>query len=667
LASIEGMHASAPGKMVASAHSDGAANVQPTIGPAALLSAGQQGYFQRAAAASRCPFACAGAIDSPTGLEGHAALEFAARHLRQCRQFRPNLAAGRPMNERPLDVERTSMERSPQSDNAQRAAWLQDCAAIAVMVALTSALFVTKLGFYSDDWRNLSIFFFSDDQSLAGLSKSILSADARVSESAATGALARPLQVLYLAVLYQAFGLDPLGYHVVNTLVFLFGLCVFYSALRVLGAERLLALAVVLVYGTLPHYSSDRFWYAAFQANLSMGLFFVSLHASLRLVTAVGSMRVVWMATAALGLVGSALAYEAFLPLSVLGLFVVALKHLQLAGDPSAPRLRVGDLAALYIGMPALIVLIVYYKMAVTTRVGSVGSWMLNDALSSAVELTFVAYGTNLPRVLQTIWREHFDWSVLYVAVIVAAGVWWSLWRTAIGVRSHGPSTRLLVAIALGSVVATGLSYAYFYDFFRVSTGINNRVANAASVCVALFVVSALNLACRALWRPHSTLALCCMVAAVCGCGTLITNTIATFWIEASRQQAEVMRELRRVWPQPPAGSSILLTGVCSWVGPGIVFETDWDVSGAARLLYRDQALRGDVLRPWMTAEEGGLRNGDAFYSYASLHVYDGRTKEVRQVRDQSGASALLGSLAKEGAAGCAGNYKAFGAGLPVW
>lgn len=535
------------------------------------------------------------------------------------------------------------------------------------MVALTSALYLPKLGFYSDDWKILSIFAFSDDQSLVGLSSSLISADPLVAESADMGVLARPLQVIYFAALYHAFGLNPLGYHVVNAMVFLAGLCAFYLALQALGASRLFALAVVFVYSALPHYSSDRFWYAAFQANLSMALYFFGLYACVRQLTAVRTMRLVWMAAAALGLIGSALAYEVFLPLFVLGLAVIAVKQFRLSRSAKAIPLRSGDLASLYLGLPLLIGLVVVFKKSVTNRAGSIGYWLLGDALSASVELTFNAYGANLPHILQVIYREYFDWPALIVSAITAAFVWLYLRKVAAVGFERTASVPMLLVIASCSVVAAGMSYAYFYDFFRVNTGINNRVAIAASVCVALFLVSSVSLVTASARRPPSGATFCGAVAVICGCGTLLINTIATFWLVASREQTQIVEGIRAAWPHPPGGSSILLHGLCSWVGPGIVFETDWDVTGAVRLMYRDPTLRGDVLRPWMVAERDGLRSGDAVHSYASLHVYDGRAKRVRRIDDEGSASKLLATLVAEDATGCAGNYKAFGAGLPIW
>jgi len=86
--------------------------------------------------------------------------------------------------------------------------------------------------------------------------------------------VARPVQAIHLAILYRVFGLTPLGYHLVNTLTFCLGVCVFYLALRELTGRRVTSLSTITLFGLLPHYSTDRFWYATFNGNISMVFLF---------------------------------------------------------------------------------------------------------------------------------------------------------------------------------------------------------------------------------------------------------------------------------------------------------------------------------------------------------------------------------------------------------
>ena len=132
--------------------------------------------------------------------------------------------------------------------------------------------------------------------------------------------------------------ISPLGYHLANAAVLLCSTVLLYLVARELQKSRAIALAVAVVYALLPHYSTARFWIAAYQAPLSIALYFLSLYAELR---AVPSPRTwAWRLLAVLSLVASGLAYEVALPLFLLNPLLVWCRGRQLqerdAGQPLA-------------------------------------------------------------------------------------------------------------------------------------------------------------------------------------------------------------------------------------------------------------------------------------------------------------------------------------------
>jgi 4-amino-4-deoxy-L-arabinose transferase-like glycosyltransferase len=81
---------------------------------------------------------------------------------------------------------------------------------LGAVVLLSTALYVGKLGFYSDDWAFLATLHLSPDRSLPGLFQYLYEAPEH---------RMRPVMFLFLSGLYWLFGLDPPGYHVTNALV----------------------------------------------------------------------------------------------------------------------------------------------------------------------------------------------------------------------------------------------------------------------------------------------------------------------------------------------------------------------------------------------------------------------------------------------------------------
>src|ERR1051325_6200602 len=181
----------------------------------------------------------------------------------------------------------------------------RDAAVAALVAALSFAVHLTTLGFYSDDWDLLGSFALTRDQSLLGFYRAMY---------AQPQVQMRPGQVLYLSLLYRLFGDSPLGYHVVNAAMLIGAAVLLLLVLERLGVPRALAVATAVLYSVLPHYSTARVWYSAFHAPLSMAAFISSLYAALR---SLESRRGpwAWRLASLAGLVVTTISYEVALPL----------------------------------------------------------------------------------------------------------------------------------------------------------------------------------------------------------------------------------------------------------------------------------------------------------------------------------------------------------------
>jgi hypothetical protein len=77
-------------------------------------------------------------------------------------------------------------------------------------------------------------------------------------------------------------------------------------------------------------------------------------------------------------------------------------------------------------------------------------------------------------------------------------------------------------------------------------------------------------------------------------------------------------------------GSALLLDGECPYIGPAIVFESDWDLQGVMRLLQHDPTLRANVVTPRLEVHERAVTSwltvpaASVEYPYADgLFVYN--------------------------------------------
>jgi hypothetical protein len=121
--------------------------------------------------------------------------------------------------------------------------------------------------------------------------------------------------------------------------------------------------------------------------------------------------------------------------------------------------------------------------------------------------------------------------------------------------------------------------------------------------------------------------------------GFVLLSVVASYWTGAVELQNQVMARVAAALPTLPAGTTLILDGVCAWDGPAVIFESTEDVSGMLQLLYRNPALKGDIATAGLRLQPDGLHT--FFYSeenhYAfgeDLLVLDVRSGAVTRLTD---------------------------------
>lgn len=564
---------------------------------------------------------------------------------------------------------------------SQAADRLKDCLFLGLLVVASLVLYVRQLGFYSDDWSFLGYLSLSQDDSVMGLFRSIYSPWVQM----------RPAQVFYLALLYRLFGAQPLGYHLVNALILVLGVVLFYLVLVELDLPRLYALALPAIYGLLPHYSTVRFWVAAAQANLSMAFYFLSLLALLRALRVTAWTGWLWWGLALASLAGSILAYEVFLPLFCVHLVVLWQRGRRIAISPGgAPAW--GRLALQASGYLMALVALLGFKTLTTVRTGASGSSILEiladiarTAFSinygengyglnylRALQVSYVDYGLALPRVVVTILREGPPVEMLFMAVLLGVSIYAYLFRSSSEATFEIPEFGRIFQWLGAGLVLFVLGYAIFltnYNVLFTTTGMGNRTAIAAAVGVAVSMVGGVLLLCRVLPGAFRQQLFCLSIASLGASGFLINNHIASYWIDAYRQEQAIIAGVGQAFPSLPAGSALILDGVCPYRGPAAVFESNWDLAGVLMMRYGDSSLQADVVSPNMRIEADGLYTtiyGDEhFYPYGDLFVYHFGRDIVYQLDSYEIARLYFQNFTPDLANGCppsAGGY-----GVPIF
>lgn len=530
------------------------------------------------------------------------------------------------------------------------ASWIHaavDCAFLAVIIAISLALYIRGLGFYYDDYSVLSRMTSSDDQSLLGTYHAV---------RPATGQ--RPLQALTFATLYRVFGTDALGYHVANAFLLVGVAALLYLILRELRLPRVVCVAVPLVYSTFPHYATDRFWLDAFQINVSVACYLVSLFAGLRAVRSSAPVAAIWVAVAAAGIVGSLLAYEVIFPLFALNLGLIWWAADRRAGrdlNRGVVWVVLGALLAVMLAAGVTKTLIVAEEGQNSYRIGFQDGLLHHFAylVSGAIKLNFGTYLVALPYVLWWIVRHQF--SAANAAVAVLSGSLSFFYVAYLGRRerllAERNTWRALVAVGL---VAFVLGYAIFltnqYVLFR-SAGIDNRVNSGAALGLAGMFVGLLGWLTARLGREKQVAVFAATVACAVAAGVFVVDTLGSSWTRAAREQEAIVTGIVRASAATPSWRTLILDGVCTERGPAVVFADQWDLTGALRVRYPGLPLKADVAAEAMRATRRGLAVDQAMidrvttltYPYGrALVVYDFAQHRLYRVPDRRRAVTYL-------------------------
>jgi len=527
-------------------------------------------------------------------------------------------------------------------DNSSAA---KDVTFLGLLIVICAAPYISGLGFYADDWAFLSRLSLHPDQSFIGLLTYFGSIE---------NIAPRPLQAFELVGLYKLFGLNPTPGHVVNHLVLWLGVGFLYLAARRVTGSRGFALVLAIIYVTLPHFDTTRFWLAAYQANASLMFFAASAYCLARHCDA-PRWRYGWLAAALLAMSLSVLAYELFLPLLLL--LPLVIWSVRGRRNATAKPQAIRDLFVQLAGIVAVVLALVAFKLHVDDGLHQWrGANFLGKVLwlyASAVRAEFVYLGALFPVHVVKLLSAHG--TVLSASAGVLAGLFTATYLTLTPVslqRNEFPLWALPIGL-LVFVAGYGVLLQNFMAGFGQGTGIANRINIASAIGLALVALGLVSVLSRLLpTRQKTTILLTVLVVGVAG-GTMRNATSGVAWAEAAEIADQTLAEITRIMPEPPVGSSILVYGMCPYHGPAPVYESSWDLSGRLALLYGHPGVTADILDASSTILPTGIAIYEYSYPYGDLMVVDLISGTVRRLDSRAQAENFFTSHPLDQANGC--------------
>jgi hypothetical protein len=525
-----------------------------------------------------------------------------------------------------------------------------DCVFLSAIVVISLLPYVRGLGFYYDDYTVLERMNAAGHQSLLGLYHSVR-----------PGTGQRPLQALTFATLYRLFGLNPLGYHIVNAFLLVSIAVLLYLVLRELRLPRLLCVSVPLVYSVLPHYATNRFWLDAFQINVSSVFYLLSLYAALRALRARPLPLAGWLPVAIACIAGSLFAYEVIFPLFALNVGLLWWAARQSRRDdgrayPAWITIAGVAVASVAIGVVKTTLVAAHGQNSYQIGFQSGLAHHLAYLVSGSVKLNVGTYFLAVPYVLWWIVRHSLDAvnaGAAGAAGLLAFGYVWWISRHNRAALAAGRYWRDSVLVGF---VAFVLGYAIFLVNHQVlfrSAGIDDRVNAAAALGVAAMLVGSIGWVATRLTEQRRIALFSVAIGCIVATGVLIVGTLASFWTSAAKEQHEILSSLQRTAHSLPPSSTVVLDGVCPEIGPAVVFADQWDFRGALALAYHDPSLAADAAGEALRAGSRklelemtflGLRSTRTYPYGPRLFVYDFPRRTLYTLRNQNEASRYISS-----------------------
>ncbi|PZM85348.1 MAG: hypothetical protein DKT66_03960 [Candidatus Melainabacteria bacterium] len=494
-----------------------------------------------------------------------------------------------------------------------------------LLEALVFGPFVSKIGFYLDDWVMVSLLR-GGPQDIAGAFANYFFNDPKV--------IIRPIEVLHFGLLYLIFGTKPLGYHLVNAF---FEICVcvlLYMALKRFTGSRFLSFVSTAAFILYPIRDSTHYWILCSSVSLSLALYLGSLILSLKgLQENKPGLYIAAALPFAIGLFN----YEVFMPFACVSALCVLLMSLRSANLSSSLRQAVYCFIPLFVSALALF----GYQRFIVPHLGI--GFLHHLVIDPGQILHVISAGVGTSNIFSALpfFREQISvlllnpltsWNVFSLALILTGTALTSFFLLI--TEASQVKLRTMAEIALVGVAAIITSLAIFglnNQYEPTLMTLVNRIFTGASLGWS-FIFSALVLACASLsfHRIKSKLALKSAAIALAGLMsfgavffTLVNWQLANPWVVSQRAQQDVIFLVKSLRGKVKPSDSLILTDFPRYVMWSPIFDGVWDFQSMVRIILNEPKMRAGVVSDRLVIGKDDIKDISVGYTCATYPIKD--------------------------------------------
>lgn len=513
-----------------------------------------------------------------------------------------------PVND-DLNVTTDSLEISPEKPSSLKdffSRW-HALIAFATIVALEIACFgpiFSKVGFYLDDWITLNLIQWGPKSLFSAFHQYLLS-DPRV--------IVRPVEAFFYVVEFFAFGLKPLGYHLVNAALEVLSAFFLYIALFDLTRKPALSLVAGLILVAYPNHDVTHYWATCSSENVSLALSMASIALSTK---AALKSQLKYFHWSVVCFILSIFCYETFLPLVSLNAFFAfgVLCHKTSVADALKRTLL------FCVPFTVCVVCLLFYSRIIAPMLGPAQVHAVHLDLKNIFNVIAEGVRINCPPYA----IEYFNnrgieayentsaktlWTTFSVIAAIVVGAVGSLTKGG----NEGRQPMLLLPVGLITVIASytifGLNPEYFPTFRTIVNRINEGAAVGIAIATAGLLAIILHFARRITRREFKTAIISLVLLPMLALSFMADRGYSRPWILSWYTQKVIQDSLKEHKSEFKAGDSIILANCPRYVMWAPLFDGVWDFQPMLQLTLKSRDIKGGVVSERMEIQNNQLKD----------------------------------------------------------